>query len=209
MFVIKIDCINLKTFGGQVAHSWKVVLAWICYRSRPFCGPLSLVVLCGTLGCGRISCSRFLVIIFPHSWVSWKSEFLDVHISSCLLGCSWLLWLSSMLLLVSCSTRPLLKESLNSFTLIRKGSLISNCYDWETWCHMDCQTGFISWFNRHIHNLKIINLMDNKFFWFEKKRLISIWLAAYMLQKFLCLLFIVLFFFILQALSTVLSTTSL
>ena len=30
--------------------------------------PLSLVVLCGTLGCGIITCSRFLVIIFPPSW---------------------------------------------------------------------------------------------------------------------------------------------
>lgn len=105
-----------------------------------------------------------------------------------------------------------MKESLNSFTLVRFRdhcfiNWISNCYDWETWCHMDCQTGFISWFNRHIHNLKIINLMNNKFFWFEKK--ISIWLVAYMLQKFLCLLFIVLFCFILQALSIVLSTTSL
>ena len=29
---------------------------------------LSEVVLYGTLGCGIISCSRFLVIIFPLSW---------------------------------------------------------------------------------------------------------------------------------------------
>ena len=63
-----IICMNLRIFGGQVAHSWKVVLAWICYRSRPFCGPFSLVIPCGTLACGVINCSRFLVIIFPQSW---------------------------------------------------------------------------------------------------------------------------------------------
>ena len=60
-------CIEVD-FGGQVAHSWKVVLAWICYRSRPFCGPFSLVIPCGTLAYGVINCSRFLVIIFPQSW---------------------------------------------------------------------------------------------------------------------------------------------
>ena len=34
---------------------------------------------------------------------------------------------------------------------------------------MDCCTGFISWSSRHIHNMKIINEMDNKFFGKKKK----------------------------------------
>ena len=52
--------------------------------------PLSEVVLCGTLGCG-ISCSRFLVIIFPPSWDLYKSEYLK----ACIAG--WLGWLAGWL----------------------------------------------------------------------------------------------------------------
>ena len=87
-----------------------------------------------------------------------------------------------MLLLVSCSIIPLLKESPTSFTLVRKGSWMSNCYGWETWCHMNCHINFISWFSRHIHNMKVINKMDNKFFGLKKK-LISISLIAYVFTK--------------------------
>ena len=47
---------------------------------------------------------------------------------------------------------------------------------------MDCCTGFISWYSRHIHNMKIINEMDNKFFG-KKKKLISILLIAYVFTK--------------------------
>ena len=65
---------------------------------------------------------------------------------------------------------------------------MGNCYGWETWCHVDCWTGFISWFSRHIHNMKIINEIDNKFFGLKK---ISILLIAYVLTQCLCLLFIV------------------
>ena len=50
---------------------------------------------------------------------------------------------------------------------------------------MDCQTGFISWFDRHIHNLKIINLMNNKFFWFEKKNNINLIGCLYVTNIFM------------------------
>ena len=50
---------------------------------------------------------------------------------------------------------------------------------------MDCQTGFISWFDRHIHNLKIINLMNNKFFWFEKKININLIGCLYVTKIFM------------------------
>ena len=35
---------------------------------------------------------------------------------------------------------------------------------------MDWHTGFISWFHRHIHNMKIIIEMNNKFFGPKKKK---------------------------------------
>ena len=47
---------------------------------------------------------------------------------------------------------------------------------------MNCHISFISWFSRHIHNMKIINKMDNKFFGLKKK-LISISLIAYVFTK--------------------------
>ena len=59
----------------------------------------------------------------------------------------------------------------------------------------------------HIHIMKIFSEMDNKFFGLKKK--ISILLIAYVSYKsgyVYCSLY--LFYFILQALSTVLSTTS-
>ena len=59
---------------------------------------------------------------------------------------------------------------------------MGNCYGWETWCHMNCHISFISWFSRHIHNMKIINEMDNKFFGL-KKIIISISLIAYVFTK--------------------------
>ena len=59
---------------------------------------------------------------------------------------------------------------------------MGNCYGWETWCHMNYHISFISWFNRHIHNMKIINKMDNKFFGLKKK-IISILLIAYVFTK--------------------------
>ena len=67
---------------------------------------------------------------------------------------------------------------------------------------MNCHISFISWFSRHIHNMKIINKMDNKFF-----GLIS--LIAYVFTKvFMFIVHSNLFSFILQAVSTVFSTTS-
>ena len=59
---------------------------------------------------------------------------------------------------------------------------MGNCYGWETWCHMNCHISFISWFSMHIHNMKIISEMDNKFFGLKKK-LISISLIAYVFTK--------------------------
>ena len=74
-----------------------------------------------------------------------------------------------MLLLVSCSTIPLLKESSNSFTLVRKESLLRQLDGQLLWLgdlmpYMNCYIRFISRFSMHIHNMKIISEMDNKFF---------------------------------------------
>ena len=59
---------------------------------------------------------------------------------------------------------------------------MGNCYGWETWCYMNCHISFISWFSMHIHSMKIISEMDNKFFGLKKK-LISISLIAYVCTK--------------------------
>ena len=59
---------------------------------------------------------------------------------------------------------------------------MGNCYGWETWCHMNCHISFINRLSMHIHNMKIISEIDNKFFWFEKK-IISISMIAYVFTK--------------------------
>ena len=47
---------------------------------------------------------------------------------------------------------------------------------------MNCRISFVSMFSMHIHNMKIISEMDNKFFGLKKK-LISISLIAYVFTK--------------------------
>ena len=78
-----------------------------------------------------------------------------------------------MLVLVSCSIIPLLKESPTHLLLLEKDHFsinwMGNCYGWETCCHMNCRFSLISRFRRHIHNMKIIDEMDNKFFGLKKK----------------------------------------
>ena len=85
---------------------------------------------------------------------------------------------------------------------------MGSCYDWETWCHMNCHISFISRLSMHIHNMKIISEMDNKFFGLKKKFNIHFidCLRFYKSGYVYCSLY--LFCFILQAVSTVLSTTS-
>ena len=58
---------------------------------------------------------------------------------------------------------------------------MGNCYGWESWCHMDCCTGFISWSSRHIHNMKSSMRWITSFL--VKKKLISILLIAYVFTK--------------------------
>ena len=85
---------------------------------------------------------------------------------------------------------------------------MGNCYGWETWCLMNCCISFISRLSMHIHNMKIISEMDNKFFGLKKKFNIHFidCLRFYKSGYVYCSLY--LFCFILQAVSTVLSTTS-
>ena len=68
------------------------------------------------------------------------------------------------------------------YSIIPLLNWMGNCYGWKTWCHMNCCISFISRFSMHIHNMKIICEMDDKFFG-VKKKLISISLIAYAFSK--------------------------
>ena len=85
---------------------------------------------------------------------------------------------------------------------------MGNCYGRETWCHIDHQTGFINWLSRHIHKWKSAMGWITSFFVLKNEININ-FIDCLCFFKFVyvyCSLY--LFCFILQAVSTVLFTTS-
>ena len=196
----------LKILGGQVTHSWKVVLVWICNRSRPFCA-MSSFLSCPEWNTWLWYNKLFQISNYHISPV--MGEYLEVCIAGWLLGSSWWLWLSAMLLLISCSIIPLLKESPNSFTLVRKGSLPYQLDGQLLWL------GAI-WIATLALSVGLVGA-------FIKWKLLMRWMTSFLVWKKInihfidCLCFyksvyvhcsFYLFCFILQAVSTVFSTTS-
>ena len=83
---------------------------------------------------------------------------------------------------------------------------MGNCYGWETWCHVDCHTGFISWFSRQsfITWKSSMRWITSFSVW---KKFQFYWLLMFYHSVYVCCS-LYLFCVILKAVSTVLSIAS-